>query len=138
MPGPPDPRRHPLPRLRDGVQSDDDRPWEQAGGPVRRDCEPHRGSFIVALGRLALALAVPGLLGLAYFPFAVASLLAICLGLAVSIMARDDLELMRKKEMDPEGEASTMSGQTAASVGFIIGLVGLLLAMLLRLPFIFG
>ena len=118
------------------LQRDDDRPWEQAGGPVRRDCEPHRGSFIVALGRLALA--VPGLLGLAYFPFAVTSLLAICLGLAVSIMARDDLELMRKKEMDPEGEASTMSGQTAASVGFIIGLVGLLLAMLLRLPFFFG
>lgn len=120
------------------VRTDDERPWEQAGGPLRRDCEPHRGPLLVTLGRLALCIAVPGLLGLAYFPFALASLLAIGLGLTISIMARDDLEQMRRKEMDPEGEVSTMGGQTAASVGFITGLIGLVLAALLRLPLFFG
>jgi len=119
-------------------RTDDERPWEQAGGPLRRDCEPHRGGLLVTLGRLALCLAVPGLLGLAYGPFALFSLAAIVLGLAVSLMARADLEQMHRKEMDPEGEVSVMSGQTAASVGFIIGLVGLVLTALLRLPFIFG
>lgn len=116
----------------------DDRPWEEAGAPPRRDCEPHRGTLILTLGRLSLCLAVPGLLGVAILPFAVASLVGGGLGLTVSLMARDDLEQMRRKVMDPEGEQSTLTGQTCSSIGLVIGIVGLVLAGLLRLPQVFA
>jgi hypothetical protein len=116
----------------------DEKPWERDGAPPRRDCEPHRGSLILTLGRVSLCLAVPGLLGVAFLPFALASLVGGGLGLTVSLMARDDLEQMRRKVMDPDGEQSTLTGQTCSSIGLVIGIVGLLLAGLLRLPQLFG
>jgi hypothetical protein len=122
-------------KLRPG---DDERPWERSGAPPRRDCEPHRGPLILALGRISLCFAVPGLLGVAYLPFAIASLIGAGLGLTVTLMARDDLAQMDRKEMDPDGHQSTQAGQTASSIGLIIGIVGLLLAGLLRLPQLFA
>ncbi|OAI53353.1 hypothetical protein AYO44_16055 [Planctomycetaceae bacterium SCGC AG-212-F19] len=116
----------------------EEKPWEREGAPPRRDCEAHRGSLILALGRVSLCFAVPGLLGVAFLPFALASLVGSGLGLTVSLMARDDLEQMRRKVMDPDGEQSTLTGQTCSSIGLVIGIVGLLLAGLLRLPQLFA
>ena len=117
--------------------SEPDKPWEQRGA-VRRDCEPHRGRLILALGRTSLCLAIPGLLGVCFWAFAAASLLATGLGFTVTLMAKDDLEQMERKTMDSEGRQSTEAGQRAASIGMILGIVGLLLAGLLRLPLLFA
>lgn len=122
-------------RLRD---KDNERPWEQPDGPLRRDCEAHRGPMILTLGRISLCFAIPGLLGVAFLPFAVASLVGAGLGLTVSLMARDDLEQMKRKEMDPEGEQNTLTGQSCSSIGLVLGIVGLVLAGLLRLPYLVG
>lgn len=114
-----------------------EKPWEERGA-MRRDCEPHRGGLILALGRVSLCLAIPGLLGVFFWAFAAASLLGSGLGFTVSLMARDDLEQMERKTMDPDGRSSTEAGQRAASIGSILGVVGLLLAGLLRLPLLFA
>jgi hypothetical protein len=113
------------------------KPWEERGA-VRRDSEPHRGGLILALGRVSLCLSIPGLLGVCFWAFAAASLLGTGLGFTVTLMAKDDLEQMERKTMDAEGRQSTEAGQRAASIGMILGIVGLLLAGLLRLPLLFA
>jgi hypothetical protein len=114
---------------------EEDRPWEKKEGPLRRDIEPHRGPLLLLLGRISLCLAVPGLLGIAYLPFALGSLLAVGLGLTTYVLARDDLEQMKRKIMDPAGRQSTETGQNCCAIALALGSVGLLLAGLLNLPF---
>ena len=112
----------------------DERPWERADAPLRRDCEPHRGPLLLSLGRASICLAAPGLLGVAFLPLTLAALLAFSAGLAASLMAHQDLELMMRKEMDPDGERNTRTGQTCGNVGLVIGLIGLGMVVLFRLP----
>lgn len=116
----------------------DDRPWENPGAPLRRDCEPHRAALLLTLGRLSLALAVPGLLGVSYLPLALSGLLAMGTGLAVSLMANTDLELMQRKEMDPDGERNTRTGQMCGNVALVLGLIGFGLVFLFQLPQLLG
>jgi len=115
-------------------QDQDERPWERADAPLRRDCEPHRGPLLLSLGRASICLAAPGLLGVAFLPLTLAALLAFSSGLAASLMANHDLELMTRKEMDLDGERNTRTGQTCGSVGLVIGLIGLGMVILFRLP----
>jgi fatty acid desaturase len=117
---------------------EEDRPWEDARGTLRRDCEPHRGPLILILGRLSLCLVIPGLLGVAFIPFTLASLLGTGIGLTVVVMSKDDLDQMRSKVMDPAGKQNTMTGQTCGSVAMVIGIVGLVLAGLIRLHLLFA
>jgi hypothetical protein len=112
---------------------EEERPWERSGGPLRRDIEPHRGVLISTIGRLSVCLAVPGLFGIVFPPLAIASLLASGLGLTCSLMARDDLDQMDRKVMDPEGWQATESGRRCASWAMMLGIIGLLLAAV-RLP----
>ncbi len=84
--------------------ADDRPPWEQPGA-VRRDCEPHRGSQLLWLGRLSLWLVVLSLL-----LGAVVVLVAIPLAVAVLVMASRDRAKMRAGTMDPAGEAQTRKG----------------------------
>lgn len=118
--------------------TDNDRPWEEPGSPLRRDCESHRGPLILTLGRISLCFAIPGLLGVAFLPFAIASLVGAGLGLTVWLMARDDIQQMNRKEMDPEGERDTEAGQRSSSIALVLGIVGVVLAGLLRLPYLVG
>ena len=81
---------------------DDERPWEQPAA-VRRDCEPHRGVLLRALGgasvvlvALTMVLVVPGLLAV---PFSVSVLVA----------ARRDLRKMAAGVMDPAGSCQPTS-----------------------------
>jgi hypothetical protein len=75
-------------------------PWELSGA-VRRDCEPHRGEL---LGRLSL---VTSWLAAAGALLVIPGLLALALAVAVRVMARHDLALMRLGGMDPAGEDDT-------------------------------
>src|SRR5690349_10448850 len=76
--------------------------------PVRRDCEPHRGPLVLALGVLSLVL------------------LSICfpvgavLGLVAWVMGQGDLRKLKRGDMDPAGQGLTQAG-------WICGIIGTLL-----------
>jgi hypothetical protein len=67
-----------------------------------------------------------------------ASILGAGIGLTVWVMSKDDLEQMESKIMDPEGKQNTQAGQKCASVAMVLGVVGLVLTGLVRLPQLFG
>jgi len=94
----------------------DDRPWEKAGN-VRRDCEPHRGPFLLFLGQLSL---IGGSLAFCFFwP----GLFAFFLANAVIQMARRDLRKMQAGLMDPEGEGATMQAKERAALGMMLAVL---------------
>ncbi len=80
------------------LPEDDDRPWERPWG-IRRDCEPHRGPLLAALGTagkwcgvlsLSVCVLVPSLVGLP-------------LSVTAWSLARRDWDRMRAGLMDPCG-----------------------------------
>lgn len=100
------------------------RPWEQPG-VVRRDCAPHRGHVLVALGRaslvcgiLSLCLALPALVG---FP----------LGLVARVLAERDLVSMRAGVMDPRGRAQTERARRLGQYGATLSAISPLVFMVL-------
>jgi hypothetical protein len=78
---------------------------------LQRDLEPHRGTLILALGILSLALV------------AVLPCLGIPLGIAAWVMGRADLKKIRQGLMDPTGESSTNAGRICGQIGTIVSLV---------------
>ena len=95
--------------------AEDGRPWEQPGA-VRRDCEPHRGTWLLALadagllvGALSLALGVLAPLGLA-------------LGVTAWALASLDLGRMRAGLMDPAGREAAARARTRAVAGVALSL----------------
>jgi hypothetical protein len=98
-------------------------PWESPGRS-RLDWEPHRGALLCGLG---IAAVVAGhLAGLAAsFDFlpGYAALPAAALGLTVAVLARRDLEQIRRGGMDP---AETDKTKLAGSLGLLAILLGLL------------
>jgi hypothetical protein len=80
-------------------------------GGYRRDWEPHRGTLVLVLGILSIALF--------FFP------LAILLGIAAWIMGHSDLRKMRQNQMDPVGKGSTEAGWICGIIGTILGLIPL-------------
>src|SRR5262249_40255040 len=93
----------------------DDDPSRPRSFPARRyDWEPHRGSAVLALGVVSVALA----------PFCVLSPVSLILGLAAWIMGQGDLTKMQKNLMDPDGMSNTRGGM-------ICGIIGTLLSALI-------
>jgi hypothetical protein len=104
----------------DDPAEEDAQPWEQPGA-VRRDCEPHRGTTVLWLGRFSLwIIAWVVLLG------AVALLAVLPLAFTVLAMAARDRAKMRAGTMDPAGERLTAKGVRYARAA----LVTLVLALL--------
>ena len=112
MPGPPARRR--------AAGAADDRPWERPGA-VRRDCAPHRGGLLLALGDASLPL---GALSLVLRFLAVTGL---CLGAAVWALASRDLRRMQARLMDPGGLSGTALGRVRARAGVALSLYAALL-----------
>src|SRR5690242_14092518 len=81
-----------------------ERPWERPGA-VRRDCEPHRGRLILALGGLA------GFCGIFACILVLTAPLAIAFGVTAWLMARRDLARMRQGLMNPAGRPYTEPGR---------------------------
>jgi hypothetical protein len=94
--------------------ADDQPPWEQPGS-VRRDCEPHRGTMLLWLGRLSL-----WLIAMMCVVGAVGGLGAIGLAVAVLVMASRDGAKMRAGTMDPEGDGPTRKGARYAVAALIL------------------
>ena len=98
----------PAPALADKIRKSDDdddyRPWYRGRYPVRRDCEPHRGGVVLALGIISIVLAGPIGLGL---------------GIAAWIMGQRDLTKIRQRIMDPQVQGTTQAGWICGIIGTI-------------------
>jgi hypothetical protein len=104
----------------------DDRPWEQPGA-VRRDCRPHRGDLLVALGNLCLGL------GFLSLWFLLPACVAVPLAGVVWLLARRDLVRMKAGLIDPAGARLTGRSATLATLGVLLTLPGLFFAVVLLL-----
>ena len=99
---------------------EESRPWEEPGA-VRRDAAPHRGNWLLLLGRtallfggLALCLAAPAAVGLP-------------LGVAVWVLGQRDLTRMRAGIMDPRGRGDVLRAMDLAIAGALLSLFGLVI-----------
>ncbi len=105
-------------RLNTGL--DDPRePWEKPG-QVRRDCEPHRGEFVLLLGGISLAFGVSALCS------GLGGLIALPAGIAAVWLAWSDLARMDTGVMDPSGEAKTLRGLYHGLIGIALSLLCLM------------
>ena len=117
---------------------DDDRPWEQPGA-MRRDCEPHRGPWLRAMGCVSLmigtsslALAAPyvGMRGAGLVWVAGPGLLFVAAGLGLGfpivVLARRDLAGMRAGRMDQAGEQATRTAWACGLAGVATGVLAIL------------
>jgi hypothetical protein len=125
-PAPPLARR---PRGPDYDEDDDDRPWEASRYGVPRDCEPHRGGLVLALGIISIVL------GFTWF----LSVVGLALGIVAWVMGHRDLRKIEARAMDPQGRGMTQGGWICGIIGtalsglyslFCIGWLGFWLAML--------
>jgi hypothetical protein len=100
-------------------------PW-QLPGVVRRDCEPHRGELLGRLSLVTTWLAAAGAL------LVVPGLIALAMAVAIRVMARHDLALMRLGGMDPAGEDDTrQAGGEAMFAALVLLVVWATLALLI-------
>ena len=95
-------------------------PWERPGA-VRRDYEPHRAGWLLALADASL------LLGALSLCLGFLALMGLALGLAAWVMASHDLGRMRAGSMDPGGRAATTRGRARARAGAALSLYGAVL-----------
>lgn len=92
----------------DEERTDSQRRRGTARRRLRRDCEPHRGGFILAMGIISLA----ALFGC--WPLAP---LAVVPGIIAWVLGHADLRKIRAGDMDPEGESSTQAGWICGIIG---------------------
>jgi hypothetical protein len=120
----------------EALDEEDDRPWER-GRRVRRDCEPHRGGVVLALGIVSLVALSGSCLGLCAGPLAVPFVLVgFALGIPAWVMGQGDLRKMQQRIMDPDGEGQTRAGMVCGIIGTVISsLVAVVACMGLSLMF---
>jgi len=91
-----------------------DRPWEQQGGGVRRDCEPHRGPLVLTLGIISVVLAT---FSFCPYQLLLVSLVGLGFGFPALLMGKSDLKAMAAGTMDPKGQGLTQAGWICGIVG---------------------
>jgi hypothetical protein len=96
-----------------GAEPDAGRPWERPGA-VRRDCAPHRGNLLGALGNVSLAL------GILAAVFVVPLAAGLPLGVLTASLAERDLTRMASGAMDPAGREETELGRLRARQGLAL------------------
>jgi hypothetical protein len=104
----------------EGTGPEADRPWERPGA-ARRDCEPHRGNWLLLLAGLGLLFT---LCSLCLAPF---TLVSIPLGEVVLYMAQHDLRQMEAGLLDPRGRDVTERAKRWGLTAIVGSLVGLML-----------
>jgi predicted Zn finger-like uncharacterized protein len=103
-------------------EEEDDRPWEH-GHPamVRRDCDPHRGGLVLTLGIVGLVTSVIGA------PcYGIGALVGIPISLTALVMGWSDQKRMKLGEMDPMGQGQTQGGWICGLIGLILGILVIL------------
>jgi hypothetical protein len=81
----------------------------------RRDAQPHRGGVIDTLGTISM---LAGTLSLCTGP--VGMVVSLATGIPALFMARNDLEQMRRGNVDVQGRSRTDMGRVKAIVGIIL------------------
>jgi hypothetical protein len=99
-------------------EEDEDRPWEKPGA-VRKDCEPHRGPFLLLCSYFCLAA------GALTVPSFVTGVIALPAGLLVWAVSRYDLRRMEAGRLDPAGSAPTRSAGDRALAAVFVSVLGL-------------
>jgi hypothetical protein len=94
------------------IDEEDFRPVQRS----RRDCLPHRGGLVLALGIASLVLASTVLLGVVGLP----------LGIVAWVLGQGDLRKMSRNEMDPDGRSLTQGGLICGIIGVFLNLLVLL------------
>jgi predicted Zn finger-like uncharacterized protein len=94
-------RRRPRPRYEDDDDDYDDYDYR----PRRRSGRPHRGGAILTLGILSLVLCAP-------------------LGIFAWVMGSNDLQEMRRGQMDRSGEGVTQAGRICGIIACVLMIVG--------------
>jgi hypothetical protein len=117
-------------RLRAHGGEEDARPWERPGA-VRRDCEAHRGTWLLALADAAL------LVGALSLALGFLAPLGLALGVTAWGLSSHDLGRMRAGLMDPAGQEAAARARTRAVAGVTLSLYaaalwGWLLALMTR------
>ncbi len=87
--------------------------FELPGVPVRRDCEPHRGTTILVLGVMSLVAMWLGCL----------APVGLILGAIGWWMGQADLKKIRTGSMDPDGKGSTQAGWICSIIGSLLSLL---------------
>ncbi len=91
------------------------RRFRRPAPPPRRDAEPHRGALLSGLGSFTL-----GAGGLTLCLAGVPLLVVLPLGIAIWVMASNDLKKMRTGEMEPDGRGLTEGARTSAVTGMVL------------------
>lgn len=104
--------------LRCGENLRDDRPPWERDGFLRRDCLPHRGGPVLALGITGLVASV-----VPYFCWA-----GVPLSATAWLMGQYDLRRMRANVMDPRGSGATTAGMVCGIIGTLFGVLWLVFA----------
>lgn len=103
----------------EGIQDDESiPPWERPGY-FRLDCEPHRGELLKVMASVSVAVSFLSICPLTY----IAVLLALPLSLSIWLLARHDLELMRKGKIDPNGEGLTDGARRLGFGAFVAAVI---------------
>jgi hypothetical protein len=98
------------------MTDEDLRPWEQPGA-VRRDCEPHRASWLWALGTAALGCGIASLV----LPLLAPAGLAF--GLLAAQGSKADVSQIDAGLMDPAGREDTRRAGIRAFAGTVLSLL---------------
>ena len=106
---------------REGIQAEKPVPPWQRPGCFRRDCEPHRGTF---LWWLACASYILGLLALVPCVGCWPGLLGIPFNLCGRYLAKADLSKIQAGRMDPAGEEHTAQAMTLSTLGLRFSIAG--------------
>jgi hypothetical protein len=88
---------------------------QRQGFEGRRDAQPHRGGIIDTLGTISM---LAGTLSLCTGP--VGMVVSLATGIPALVMARNDLEQMRRGNVDAQGRSRTDLGRVKAIVGIIL------------------
>jgi hypothetical protein len=99
-------------------ECDEPRPWERPGA-VRRDCEPHRGTGLALLSKVAVWC------GCLSFLCAVPAILGIPVGFVTVQLANRDLARMAEGQLDPGGRDQTAAAFQRAEKGVVLSILGL-------------
>ncbi|HEV3261733.1 MAG TPA: hypothetical protein VG013_33090 [Gemmataceae bacterium] len=108
--------------LEDDDDEEDERPWDREGA-IRRDCEPHRGTLVMVLGIISVAVSPLTVCGLFSIPFAIT---ALSLGVSSWVMGRGDLRKMNQRSMDPQGRGQTQAGMVCGIVATSVACLSVL------------
>jgi predicted Zn finger-like uncharacterized protein len=118
------------------VAEDEARPWERRSRrPVRRDCEPHRGSLVLVLGIVSVVVAP--MVMCCYILGPVFPLVGLAIGIPAWVLGRRDLAKMKQGIMDPEGEGTTQGGMICGIIGTILNALGVLFGLVMVVYVVF-